>query len=251
MTSDVTDVVRALRERLAALDDRPLRGRRAGRSPRGSLGPRPATPGAIDQRARPRRAGCRPDRGGAGRGDRRPRTSVCGCSPTRPGRGPTSRQKLRRRGISAPVIERVLDRFTEVGLIDDQAYAEAYVRTKHQERALSRRALTAELRRKGVDDDRGRCRRRTGRPRRRGDRRRPDWSPSGRRRRWPPARRPPDGGCWLCSTGVDTRPSCPSGWSRTFSVAGTNDCRTAAVRRCADVATRSGCRAGSALRASP
>lgn len=61
-------------------------------------------------------------------------------------------QKLAQRGISPAVIDRVLDRFTEVGLIDDQAYAEAYVRSKHQERSLSRRALTAELRRKGLDD---------------------------------------------------------------------------------------------------
>lgn len=61
-------------------------------------------------------------------------------------------QKLAQRGIGPAVIDRVLDRFTEVGLIDDQAYAEAYVRSKHQERSLSRRALTAELRRKGLDD---------------------------------------------------------------------------------------------------
>ncbi len=62
-------------------------------------------------------------------------------------------QKLTQRGISDPVIERVLDRFTEVGLIDDQAYAHAYVRSKHQERSLSRWALASELRRKGLDDD--------------------------------------------------------------------------------------------------
>ena len=61
-------------------------------------------------------------------------------------------QKLERRGISDEVATRVLDRYTELGLIDDQAYAEAYVRSKHRERALSRGGLAAELRRKGVDD---------------------------------------------------------------------------------------------------
>ncbi len=61
-------------------------------------------------------------------------------------------QKLRTRGIGEPVITRVLDRFTEVGLIDDDAYAGAYVAAKQRERALSRHALGAELRRKGVDE---------------------------------------------------------------------------------------------------
>ena len=51
------------------------------------------------------------------------------------------------------VAERVLDRFTEVGLIDDAAYAEAWVRTRHAGRGLSRRALAHELRHKGVDDE--------------------------------------------------------------------------------------------------
>lgn len=41
----------------------------------------------------------------------------------------------------------------EVGLVDDAAYAGALVRTRHAERGLSRRALTDELRRKGIDDD--------------------------------------------------------------------------------------------------
>jgi regulatory protein len=47
----------------------------------------------------------------------------------------------------------VLDRFTEVGLIDDEAFAQAWVDSRHASRALGRRALSAELRRRGVADD--------------------------------------------------------------------------------------------------
>jgi regulatory protein len=59
---------------------------------------------------------------------------------------------LRQRGIPDDVADRVLDRFVEVGLIDDAAYAEAFVAAKHRERALGVSALRMELRRKGVAD---------------------------------------------------------------------------------------------------
>ncbi|QOR72654.1 regulatory protein RecX [Ruania alkalisoli] len=49
------------------------------------------------------------------------------------------------------VAEKVLDRFTEVGLIDDAAYAEMLVRSRHGDRGLARRALAQELERKGID----------------------------------------------------------------------------------------------------
>lgn len=69
---------------------------------------------------------------------------------------PRSRQQLAdalaRREVPEDVAERVLDRFTEVGLVDDAAYAEMLVRSRHAERGLSRRALALELRRRGVDD---------------------------------------------------------------------------------------------------
>ncbi len=58
---------------------------------------------------------------------------------------------LRRRGIADDVAGAVLDRLTEVGLIDDAAYAEAFVASRHRDRGLGRSALRAELRRKGVD----------------------------------------------------------------------------------------------------
>jgi regulatory protein len=59
---------------------------------------------------------------------------------------------LRQRGIPDDVADRVLNRFVEVGLIDDAAYAEAFVAAKHRERALGVSALRMELRRKGVAD---------------------------------------------------------------------------------------------------
>ncbi len=62
-------------------------------------------------------------------------------------------QALKKRGIAEDVANRVLDRYAELGLIDDDAYAQSYVRTKHKERGLGKRALAMELRSKGIDDD--------------------------------------------------------------------------------------------------
>ena len=59
---------------------------------------------------------------------------------------------LRQRGIPDDVAVKVLDRFVEVGLIDDEAYAAAFVAAKHRDRALGVSALRTELRRKGVDE---------------------------------------------------------------------------------------------------
>ncbi len=44
----------------------------------------------------------------------------------------------------------VLDRFEEVGLVNDRAYAETWVRYRYENRKLSRKAIAMELRRKGV-----------------------------------------------------------------------------------------------------
>jgi regulatory protein len=60
---------------------------------------------------------------------------------------------LAKRDVPDDVAARVLDRFTEVGLIDDAAYAEMLVRTRHTERGLARRALAAELHKKGIDPE--------------------------------------------------------------------------------------------------
>ena len=47
----------------------------------------------------------------------------------------------------------VLDRYDEVGMIDDAAFARAWVASRHHGRGLARRALANELRRKGVDSE--------------------------------------------------------------------------------------------------
>ena len=60
---------------------------------------------------------------------------------------------LQRRHIPGPAAEAVLDRFTEAGLIDDPAFARAWVESRHHGRGLSRRALSTELRRRGVADE--------------------------------------------------------------------------------------------------
>jgi regulatory protein len=60
-------------------------------------------------------------------------------------------QALSRKGIEDETIDLVLARFDEVGLIDDKAFAEQWVRSRHNYSGLARRALIAELRRKGVD----------------------------------------------------------------------------------------------------
>ena len=70
---------------------------------------------------------------------------------------PKSRKQLEdaltRKGCDPDVAARVLDRFEEVGLVDDRAFAESFVRSKQAGRGLARRALSHELRHKGVDDE--------------------------------------------------------------------------------------------------
>lgn len=69
--------------------------------------------------------------------------------------GPRTRhqlaEKLRQRGIRAETAEATLDRLTEVGLIDDAAFASAWVTSRASGRGLGRRVLAQELRTKGID----------------------------------------------------------------------------------------------------
>ncbi|OSC64013.1 recombination regulator RecX [Streptomyces sp. Alain-F2R5] len=58
---------------------------------------------------------------------------------------------LRKREIPDEAAEEVLSRFEEVGLINDSAFADAWVESRHHGRGLARRALARELRTKGVD----------------------------------------------------------------------------------------------------
>jgi regulatory protein len=59
---------------------------------------------------------------------------------------------LRDRNVPDEVAVQVLDRFEEVGLIDDRVFARMWVESRQRGRNLSGRALRAELRRKGVPD---------------------------------------------------------------------------------------------------
>ncbi|SDO74015.1 regulatory protein [Actinacidiphila guanduensis] len=58
---------------------------------------------------------------------------------------------MRKREIPDEVAEHVLERFEDVGLIDDQAFANAWVESRHRGRGLARSALARELRTRGVD----------------------------------------------------------------------------------------------------
>jgi len=60
---------------------------------------------------------------------------------------------LRKREIPDEVAEEVLARFEEVGLIDDAAFAAAWVESRYAVRGLARRALAQELRTRGVSGE--------------------------------------------------------------------------------------------------
>jgi regulatory protein len=60
---------------------------------------------------------------------------------------------LRRRGIPDGVADEVLARFEDVGLIDDAAFARSWVESRHYSRGLAGRALSAELKQRGVAPD--------------------------------------------------------------------------------------------------
>lgn len=62
-------------------------------------------------------------------------------------------EKLAQRDCPADVAAAVLDRMTEVGLVDDQAFAQMLVRSQQAGRGLGKRALARELRTKGIEED--------------------------------------------------------------------------------------------------
>ncbi|GHH37578.1 recombination regulator RecX [Streptomyces candidus] len=68
---------------------------------------------------------------------------------------PRTRQQLadalHKRDIPEDVSDEVLSRFEEVGLINDAAFADAWVESRHHSKGLARRALARELRTKGVE----------------------------------------------------------------------------------------------------
>jgi regulatory protein len=56
------------------------------------------------------------------------------------------------KGVPDDAATAVLDRFTAVGLIDDEALADSYALAQHRERGLAGRAVAQKLRRRGLDD---------------------------------------------------------------------------------------------------
>src|SRR5690349_21837725 len=62
-------------------------------------------------------------------------------------------RQLTKRGYSDDVSSRVLDRLTQVGLIDDVDFAEQWVQSRRVNTGKGKRALAAELRTKGVDNE--------------------------------------------------------------------------------------------------
>ncbi|MCL2782503.1 MAG: RecX family transcriptional regulator [Propionibacteriaceae bacterium] len=60
---------------------------------------------------------------------------------------------LLRKGADAEVVDDVLARLTRVGLLDDAAYAQALVETRHGVRLQSRQAVVLDMRRRGLSGD--------------------------------------------------------------------------------------------------
>ena len=61
--------------------------------------------------------------------------------------------RLAKRGYAADITAGVLDRLAQVGLVDDQDFAEQWVRSRQINAGKGKRALAAELRTKGVDNE--------------------------------------------------------------------------------------------------
>src|SRR3979490_2911194 len=61
--------------------------------------------------------------------------------------------QLAKRGYPDDVSDRVLDRLAQVGLVDDADFAEQWVQSRRVNAGKGKRALAAELRTKGVDNE--------------------------------------------------------------------------------------------------
>ena len=61
--------------------------------------------------------------------------------------------KLASRNVPDEIATALLDRFEEVGLVDDEAFARSWIGSRQPGKGLARRALAQELRRKGIDDE--------------------------------------------------------------------------------------------------
>lgn len=62
-------------------------------------------------------------------------------------------KRMMARGVTPEVATQVLDRFSEVGLIDDADLARTWVESRHRTRGLAGSVLAVELGRKGIDPE--------------------------------------------------------------------------------------------------
>ncbi|NDV09097.1 recombination regulator RecX [Rhodococcus sp. IEGM 248] len=62
-------------------------------------------------------------------------------------------ERLAKKGYSPEIAERVLDRLTEVGLVNDADFAQQWVHSRHTYSGKGKRALALELRRKGIGQE--------------------------------------------------------------------------------------------------
>lgn len=62
-------------------------------------------------------------------------------------------KKLAAKNVPTEIGRQLLDRFEEVGLVDDGAFARAWIASRQPGKGLAKRALAQELRRKGIDDE--------------------------------------------------------------------------------------------------
>ncbi|MDO7866976.1 regulatory protein RecX [Nocardioides jiangxiensis] len=62
-------------------------------------------------------------------------------------------KKLDAKDVPKAIATRLLDRFEEVGLVDDAAFARQWIASRQPGKGLASRALAQELRRKGIDDE--------------------------------------------------------------------------------------------------
>ena len=62
-------------------------------------------------------------------------------------------RRLRERGYAAAVVESVLERLAEVGLVDDVEYARAFLEARLKRRTTGRRRLEQDLRLRGISAD--------------------------------------------------------------------------------------------------
>ncbi|WP_081655672.1 regulatory protein RecX [Amycolatopsis vancoresmycina] len=63
------------------------------------------------------------------------------------------RQALQRKGFDEQTCETLLGKLDRAGLVNDEEFAQLWVKSRHANQGLSRTALVAELRRKGVDGE--------------------------------------------------------------------------------------------------